>query len=142
MHWVLKSKPQGGQAKVYVPFIHGLLFAKALKSELDTVIDKTETLQYRFVRGAQSTPMVVPAHEMERFVKAVTSAKADCEYFSPEDVTPEMLGRQVAIVGGAMDGTVGRLITKRGSKKKRLLVQIKGLLAASVEITDGFIQLL
>lgn len=142
MHWVLQTKPGGGQSKAYVPFIHGLLFAKSVRSELDEVIGKTETLQYRFVKGAQKTPMIVPTPEMERFIKAVTANHESCVYYSPYDVTPEMLGKKVVIVGGAMDGAVGSLITKRGSKKKRLMLQLKGLLVASVEITEGFIQLI
>lgn len=140
MHWVLRENSMGHQTKEYVPFIHGLIFAKAIRSDLDKIIDKTETLQYRFIKGAQKTPMIVPMNEMEQFIKSVTADHASCIYYSPEDVTPEMLGKEVMIVGGALDGTVGHLITKRGSKKKRLMLQLKGLLIASVEITDGFIR--
>ena len=140
MHWVLKNSPVGGKTRVYEPFIHGLLFSKSLKPELDKVIDKTETLQYRFVKGKQRTPMVVPMDEMERFIKAVTAEQSSCIYYSPEEVNPEMFGKKVRIVGGALDGAMGDLITKRGSKKKRLMLQLDGLLVASVEIKDGLIQ--
>ena len=140
MHWVLKVNPAGRQTKEYVPFIHGLLFAKAVRSDLDKIISKTETLQYRFIKGAQKTPMIVPTDEMEQFIKAVTADHASCTYYSPEDVRLDMLGKEVMIVGGTLDGMVGHLIKKRGSKKKRLMLQIKGLLVASVEITDGFIR--
>lgn len=142
MHWVLKSNVQGKQTRLYVPFIHGLLFAKSAKSKLDEVIDKSETLQYRFIKGAQKTPMVVPTNEMERFINAVTLDHADCIYYSPEDVKPEMFNKKVMIVGGGLDGATGYLLTKRGSNRKRLLLQLEGLLVASVEITDGFIQLI
>lgn len=142
MRWVLKDNIKGGKTRVDEPFIHGLLFAKALKSELDRVIDKTETLQYRFVKGLQRTPMVVPTVEMERFINAVTFNHADCIYYSPEDVKPEMFNKKVMIVGGGMDGATGYLLTKRGSNRKRLLLRLEGLLVASVEITDGFIQLI
>ena len=140
MHWVLKNSSQGKQTRIYVPFIHGLLFAKSVKSKLDEVVDKTETLQYRFVKGAQQTPMTVPMNDMERFINAVTGEHAACIYYSPDDITPEMLGKKVMIVGGALDGTDGYLITKRGSRKKRLMLQLRNMLVASVEITDGFIQ--
>lgn len=140
MHWVLKKDPAGGKEKVYVPFIHGLLFVRSLKPALDEVVGKTDTLQYRFVKGKQSTPMVVPVQEMDRFIKAVTAEKSSCIYYSPEDVSPEMFGKKVMIVGGSLDGAVGHLITKRGSKKKRLMLQLDGLLVASVEIKEGLIQ--
>lgn len=142
MHWVLKDNAKGGKTRVNEPFIHGLLFAKALKSELDKVVDKTETLQYRFVKGSQRTPMVVPTTEMERFISAVTLDQADCIYYSPEEVKPEMFNKKVMIVGGGLNGATGYLMTKRGSNKKRLLLQLEGLLVASVEITEGYIQLI
>lgn len=142
MHWVLKNTPQGKQTRNYEPFIHGLLFAKSVKPKLDEVVEKTETLQYRFIKGAQQTPMTVPMKEMERFIRAVTDEHADCIYYSPDDIKPEMFGKKVMIVGGALDGTVGYLITKKGSKKKRLMLQLKDLFVASVEIKDGFIQLI
>lgn len=142
MHWVLRDNTKCGKTRVHEPFIHGLLFAKALKSELNKVVDKTETLQYRFVKGLQKTPMVVPMGEMQRFIKVVTSDHANCIYYSPEEVTPEMLNKKVMIVGGGMDGATGYLITKRGSSKKRLLLQLESLLVASVEITEGYIQLI
>lgn len=140
MHWVLRDSLSGSKARVFEPFIHGLLFAKSLKSELDEVVDRTETLQYRFVKGRQGTPMVVPMDDMERFIKAVTAGQSSCIYYSPEEVRPEMFGKKVQVVGGALDGAMGSLITKRGSRKKRLLLQLDGLLAASVEIKEGLIQ--
>lgn len=142
MHWTLKSNPQGGKSRTYEPFIHGLLFAKSLKPELDEVIIKTETLQYRFVKGRQKTPMVVPVDEMERFIRAVSADHSACVYYTPEEINPEMLGKKARIVGGSLDGAIGNLITKRGSKKRRLLLQLDGLLVASVEIKEGLIELI
>lgn len=140
MHWVMSSKLQGKQTRIYEPLIHGLLFAKSVRSKLDKVVARTETLQYRFIKGAQQTPMTVPMKEMEQFIKAVTYEYSECIYYSPEDITPDMFGKKVMIVGGAMDGAIGHLITKRGSKKKRLMLQLKDLFVASVEIKDGFIK--
>lgn len=140
MHWVLKKNPQGKQIKSYEPFIHGLLFAKSVRSKLDKIVAKTETLQYRFIKGVQQTPMTVPVNDMERFIKAVTADHTNCIYYSPDDITPGMLGKKVMIVGGNLDGIVGHLITKKGSRKKHLMLQLNGLLAATIEITDGFIQ--
>ena len=140
MHWVLKSISTGGKKREYVPVIHGLLFVKSLRPKLEPVIDKTDTLQLRFMKGMQKTPMTVPANEMERFIRAVTSEHASCVYYSPEDIKPEMLGKKVVVVGGSMDGMVGNLLKHRGTKKKRLVLQLKDTLVASVEITDGYIQ--
>jgi len=52
-----------------------------------------------------------------------------------------MLKRRIRIVGGPLDGYEGTLLTTRGSKVKRLLVEIPHLLAAGVEVNPDFIQL-
>lgn len=140
MQWVLMNKSGGIKERKQVPFIPSLVFVKSLKSELDSVVDRTETLQYRFIKGARQTPMVVPDDDMERFIRAVTSEHSSCIYYSPGEITAEMLGRKVMIVGGTLDGTVGHLITKRGSKTKRLVLQLKDMLVASVVIDSGYIQ--
>lgn len=140
LHWVLRTNSKGGQTREYVPFIHGLLFVRSTKSELSAVVNQSDTLQFRYIKGAQKTPMVVPAAEMELFIRAVTSNHAACIYYSPEDIKPEMLGKKVMIVGGSMDGVVGNLLKRRGSKNKRLVLQLKDMLVASVEVSDGYIQ--
>ena len=53
-----------------------------------------------------------------------------------------MRNRRIRIIGGNLDGYEGSLITTRGSKVKRLLVEIPMLLAATVEVETEFIQLL
>ena len=53
-----------------------------------------------------------------------------------------MCRRKVRIVGSPLDGYVGYLLTIRGSKVRRLLVEVKGLLAVGVEVTPEYIQFL
>ena len=75
MRWVLKATRDGGKERRYLPFIPSLLFVKSLRHELDNVIDETDTLQYRYVRGAQRKRMTVGAEEKERFIRAVTASQ-------------------------------------------------------------------
>lgn len=139
MQWVIIEKSHGHKERRHVPFIPTLLFVRSLKSDLDAVVDKIDTLQYQYIRGVRQTPMVVPAEEMDRFIKAV-SISNDCIYYRPEDITAEMLGKKVMIVGGALDGAVGHLIARRGTKSKRLLLHLKDMLIASVEIESEYIK--
>ena len=57
-------------------------------------------------------------------------------------MTPEMLGHRIRIVGGPLDGYEGGLLTIRGSKVKRLLVDLPGFLFAGVEVKPDYIQLI
>ena len=57
-------------------------------------------------------------------------------------MTAAMCHRRVRIIGGNLDGYEGSLLTTRGSKKKRLLIELPMLLAAAVEVEPEYIQLL
>jgi len=122
-------------------FIPDLLFVHEARTVLDPIIDTTETLQYRFRKyGAQNEPIIVPDADMERFIHAVSTFGSH-KYYLPEEITPAMYGRRIRIVGGPLDGYEGSLLTTRGSKVKRLLIELKGFLAVGVEINPEYIQL-
>lgn len=66
----------GKKTRIQVPFVQDLLFVYSSKEALDKVVTRTNTLQYRFLKGAAyCTPMTVPVAEMDRFITAVTSVK-------------------------------------------------------------------
>lgn len=124
-----------------VPYMQDLIFVKATREFLDPIVENTPKLQYRYKIGMQHTPIIVPDADMELFIRAVSSMK-NPRYYRPEEVTPEMLSRHIRIIGGALDGYEGTLVTTRGSKVKRLLVELPSLLAAAVEVQPEYIQLL
>ena len=124
-----------------VPFMPDLLFVKDTREHLDLIVESTEKLQYRYKIGVQHTPIIVPSAEMERFIYAVESSE-NPKFYSLNEVTPEMVNRKIRIIGGKLDGYTGTLVTTRGSKVKRLLVELPSLLAASVEVEAEYIQLL
>lgn len=123
------------------PLVHGLLFVHARRCELDPVVGRSATLQYRYLPRRYREPMTVPEADMERFILAVTSSPS-FRYYRPEEVTAQMCGRRIRIVGGTLDGLEGRLLTTRGSKVRRLLVELPGLLAVGVEVNPDYVQLL
>ncbi len=122
-----------------VPLMQDLLFVKDTREHLDSIVEKTSKLQYRYKIGVQHTPIIVPTADMERFIHAVESGD-NPKFYSPNEVTPDMRNRQIRIIGGQLDGYVGTLVTTRGSKTKRLLVELPTLLAASIEVEAEYIQ--
>ncbi len=124
-----------------VPVISDLLFVRSSREALDVEVNRSHTLQYRYERGRQSSPMVVRPSDMDRFISAVRSA-ADTRYYLPEELSPSMYGRRIRIVGGPLDGSEGHLLRLRGSRVKRLLVELPSFLTAAVEVTPEYIQLL
>ena len=131
----------GRKTWIEVPFMHDLLFVYASRAEMDPIVEKSSTLQYRFVRGGWQEAMTVPTEDMERFIHAVKCSTSP-RYFRPDEITPEMYGKRVRIVGGVMDGYEGPLLSLRGSKVKRLLVELPNQLTAAVEVQPDLIEVL
>ncbi len=67
--------------------------------------------------------MIVSDLDMERFIRAVRCSE-NPKYYLPEEISNTMYGRMIRIVGGPFEGYEGRLLTTRGSKIKRLLVEL------------------
>lgn len=132
----------GRRVRREVPFMQDLLFVNGIRSEIDPVVAKTPTLQYRYKRGGKfCEPIVVPDDDMQRFITAVQSVN-NPQYYSAEEVTAMMCGRRIRVIGGALDGCEGLLKTVRGSKKKHLVIDLPSFLAVGVEIENEYIELL
>ena len=127
----------------FIPFMPDLVFVHKSKEELDPIVRNMELLQYRYVRGGkQFEAMSVQAKDFEKFRDAVKLTD-NVEYYSYEEVSPRIYGKQIRIIGGHLNGFEGRLMSKRGSKSKRLLIDLKECnLAAAIQVESDFIQLL
>lgn len=126
----------GKKIREEVPFLQDLLFVYTTREKLDPVVSITPTLQYRFVKGkAYREAMTVKETEMIRFIHAIRST-VNPRYYKPEEITPAMQGRRVRVIGGPLDNYEGSLLSVRGSKSRRLLLEIPNLLLAGIEITD------
>lgn len=132
---------QGKKVRREVPFVQDLVFVRECRAVLDPIVARTPTLQYRWLRKTYREPMTVTDSAMECFIRAVKSSESP-RYYLPEEITPMMLGRRIRIVGGPLDGQEGTLVTTRGSKVKRLLVELPNLLAVSVEVSPEYVQLI
>ncbi len=131
----------GRRVRENVPILHDLLFVHGHRSVIDPIVDRTETLQYRFRRGAQHTPIIIDEDEMQRFIHAVSTSDRP-RYYLPGELTPEMYGRHVHIIGGSLDTYEGKLLKLRGSRKKYLIVELQGILSVGVEVSPDFITIL
>ena len=122
-----------------VPFMHDLIFVHDARAVIDPIVESVQTFQYRFLK--QRKLMTVRDADMERFIKAVESSE-NPKFYRPDEITPDMLNRKIRIIGGQLDGYEGTLLTLRGSKVKRLLVELPTLLVAAVEVQPEFIRLI
>ena len=102
-----------------------------------------ELLQYRYVRGGkQFEAMSVRAEDFKKFKDAVEQTD-NVEYYSYEEVSPQLYGKKIRIIGGRLNGFEGRLMSKRGSKFKRPLVDLRECnLAAAIQVESEYIQVM
>lgn len=132
----------GRRQRREVPVIQDLLFVNETKETLDPFVENCPTLQYRFVSGhGQNEPMTVRDADMDRFILAVSSTETPV-YYQPGELTSTMYGKKVRIVGGVLDNYEGRLLSIKGMRKRRLIVELPGFITAAVEVEPDFIQVI
>jgi transcription antitermination factor NusG len=135
-------KKQGKEVYEDRPFLPDLLFAHESRSVLDPIIDSINTLQYRLGKGnSLANPMIIRTEEMERFMRVVNSDEQFI-YYTPDEVPESLYGKHIRIVGGPLNGIVGRLMSRQGSKKRKLIVDLEQILSAVVEVQPEYIQLI
>lgn len=137
MVWRLVMR-HGKRIKEEVPFMQDLLFVHDTRQVVDPIVEKYDTVQYHYVRGGYKIPMTVREADMQRFIDAVESTE-NPRYYKPEEITPDMVGRKVRIVGGPLDGYEGNLQKMQGARTRRLFVELPNLLAAAVEVQPEYI---
>lgn len=136
------SIKNGKRIRKEVPIMHDLLFVHESRLNLNPIVEKTPTLQYRFKRGGkQGEAIVIPNEEMERFICAV-KATENPKFYSAEEISPLMCGRTIRMVGGVLNGYEGKLQSVRGSKNKYLIITLSTLMAVSVCIHDEFVEVI
>lgn len=125
-----------------VPVIQDLLFVHEAKDAIDPYVEMYPTLQYRYLFGkTKDEPMTVRNDEMERFIFAVGNTEAP-KFYRPGELTESMYGRKVRIMGGMLDHYEGRLLSVKGMRKRRLIVELPGLITAAVEVEPDYIQII
>ena len=125
-----------------VPVIQDLLFVHEAKDAIDPYVEMYPTLQYRYLFGkTKDEPMTVRNDEMEKFIFAVGNTDAP-KFYRPGELTESMYGRKVRIMGGMLDQYEGRLLSVKGMRKRRLIVELPGLITAAVEVEPDYIQII
>lgn len=119
-----------------------LLFIRSTYGTLRAIIEQTPNLQGRYAKGNRhNVPIIVPEVQMDNFIRAV-SVNANLQYYTPNSYGTLRLGSMIRIIGGPLAGRTGRLATVRGSRKKRLMVEIPNMLSAAIEVQPEYVQVI
>lgn len=121
------------------PVIIDLLFARSTREILDPILAKLPNVQYRYSRGSYCKPIIVNDMDMNRFRDAVARfVKPD--FFGLDEITPSMIGEKVRIIGGELDGVEGHILTVKGSKYKRLMVELPNYIVATTRLINALVE--
>ncbi len=124
------------------PFLPDLVFVRATRAQLDPIVRSIGTLQYCYVKGCkQNDPLKIDNERMSQFLRAV-SQSCEVDFLKPEEASPARFSKQIRLVDGPLSGTEGRLWSRRGSRVKRLLLDLPGLLTAAIAVDPHSIQLI
>lgn len=136
-------KYQGRLKRELVPAIPNLVFVHAKYNELERFKKRCEYLRYatQKIDGVNKI-LKVPDSQMENFIKVASRYEEDIVYFSPDEINLEK-GVRVRVHGGAFDGVEGVLLKVKGKRRKRVVIQVDGVLALSAaEIEPDLIEVL
>ena len=131
---------RGKKQRRVVPVIQDLLFVHETKEKLDPYVARYPSLQYRYALGRSANePTVIREDEMTRFINAVSNTE-NPRYYMPGELTRSMYGKKVRIIGGPLDKYEGKLLSIKGMRTMRLIVEIPNLIATAVEVAPQYIQ--
>ena len=125
-----------------VPYLPDLIFVHKSREELEPIVQQINGLQFRYVRGGKQYEALAVRHDaMQRFIKAVEQTEV-VQYYAFDEVSPQLYGKKIRIIGGRLNGLTGRLMSKRGSKVKRLIIDLEECrLSAAIQVESEYIQL-
>lgn len=123
-----REERNGVMVKRLVPSVHNLIFIHITPSAM-TEYKKTTSLPIRYIMNREThTPITVPTHEMENFMRVAGTYDEKLIYLNP-DPGDFSKGDRVRIIGGPFAGAEGIFVRIKGDR--RVLINILGLVAVA-----------
>ncbi len=136
MHYDVVVDRRGHKTKELVPVISNIIFVRTTKAIIQEAKKDILWLQYlTFPHEGRNRPIVVPNKQMEDFIAVTSRTQSKVLYLNPAEINLQK-GTRVRIIGGPFDNVEGLFINSRGAGKKKLIVEIPGIIAAKSEIEE------
>lgn len=133
----------GRKVRRLVPIIPSLLFIHASQAQIIEFKKSYNFLQYMMYQNTQKQweYITVPDTQMQDFIRVVSQYEEDIAFFKPEEINLEK-GTRVRIIGGKFDGVEATFLKVKGFRKRRVVVMLGGVMAASVEVEPDLIEVI
>ena len=143
MRYQAVRKRTGSMARELLPAIHNLIFVRGSKPCVSQA--KKDILWLQWLtrpEGGKNVPVTVPDKDMEQFIAVTNTYNEHLIYIQPDEIDLRK-GTPVRILGGPFNGFEGTFIKVKGSRKKRVVVMLKGIVGvAMAEITPDLLEVL
>lgn len=137
------EKKYGKGVIVRKPVLGDLFFAKGIKSEIEKFIQRVGGyVQFKYRSYGYHNLMIVPQHEMENFIAAIKGFEVK-KYYMPDEFKQIPKGVRVKVSmpdNPVLDGIEGIFVRPIGRRSRCLIVDIPGILAATVEISPEYLE--
>ena len=121
---------KGKKVRTLVPVIRNLVFVHARPSDVQRVKSQITYLQYiTDTRSGQK--IIIPDHEMQRFIAVAGTYNDHLLYFQPEELNLSK-GTRVRITGGDFAGQEGIFLKVKGARDRRVVIEIQGGIAVAM----------
>ena len=121
---------RGRKVRALVPVIRNLVFVHARPSEVQRFKSQITYLQYiTDTRSGQK--IVIPDHDMQRFIAVAGTYNDHLLYFQPEELNLSK-GTKVRITGGDFEGQEGVFLKVKGARDRRVVIAIQGIIAVAM----------
>lgn len=143
MRYQAVRKRTGSMARELLPAIHNLIFVRGSKPCVSQA--KKDILWLQWLtrpEGGKNVPVTVPDKDMEQFIAVTNTYNEHLIYIQPDEIDLRK-GAPVRILGGPFNGFEGTFIKVKGSRTKRVVVMLKGIVGvAMAEITSDLLEVL
>lgn len=135
-----RKKIKGRSKMIPVPAIPNLIFVKADLSQLDKVKTEVDFLHNILIKNTDGNalePIIVPELDMVRFMRIVSDAQEKVRYVDTE-LNSQIIsaGTRVRVIGGQYEGYEGILCRPKGSRAKKVLIDVCGLAPVEMPVID------
>ena len=93
-----------------------------------------------FAEVSTARAMTVGTPEMGRFIHGFGKYLRPGSISLPGEITAGMVGRRVEISGGPLCGYKGNLLSVKVCVKRRLIVELPGMISSAVEVSQDYIR--
>ena len=143
MRYQAVRKRTGSMSRELLPAIHNLIFVRGSKPCVSQA--KKDILWLQWLtrpEDGKNVPVTVPDKDMEQFIAVTNTYNEHLIYIQPDEIDLRK-GTPVRILGGPFNGFEGTFIKVKGSRKKRVVVMLKGIVGvAMAEITPDLLDVL